>query len=271
MAKIKVYFGDDQPSRASPDTSFTGVPMQILGSPTTHHVAADDDDHSPSKKRKVSFIKLTPQPVGDNVEEPHSSQTLPNSESPPEVPTTLIVTSAESENVEGPDSTLPMSEPPSEVPVILDAISADAEEAHETSNKAKKRKTGNTAGEKKKGKNEYPILEDQSLGEKIQSDIAVVTRKDPEVSPHHTTEQVDFSKVDDSTRPPTKRVRMEVVIVGKESNAALSVPIPATSISTTVVNRAKSMFYKISTPHWHFTVHFKKRTGSKTDCIHFST
>lgn len=271
MAIIKVYLGDDQPSRAGSDAGFTGVPVELLGSPATHRAAADNDndDHSPSKKRKVSFVDSSPQPVGDNVEESHSSQTLPISEPPPEVPATLNLISAEGDNVKEPNSTLPNSEPPPEVPVTRDVISVDAEGAHETSNKTKKRKTGSTTEKKKKGKNEDPISEDQSLREKVQSDIAAVTRKDPEESQRHTPSFGQSSRVDDSTRPPTKKVRMEVVIVGKESNAALSVPIPATSNSTTVVKRAKSMFYKISTSLWPFTMHF--RTGSKTDCIHFST
>jgi hypothetical protein len=271
VAKIKVYLGDDQPYRAGPDAGSNDVPMQLLGSPTDHHVAAEDDEPSPTKKRKVSFVESTSQPVGNNVEEPHSSQTLLNSEPPPELPATLNVTSAEGVNVKELNSTLPNSEPPLEVPVTLDAISADAEGVHETSNKAKKKKTGNTTGKRKKGKNEDPILEDQSLGEKVQSDVAVVTRKDPEESQGHTPSigRADPSEVDVSTRTPTKKVTMEVVIVGKESNDALSAPIAATSNGTIVEKRAKSMFYKISTSHWPFTMHF--RTGSKTDCVHFST
>ena len=278
MAKIKVYLGDDQPSSAGPDASFTGGSMQVLGSPTIHH--ASTDENTPSKKRKVTFVESTPQPAGNNVEEPHSSQSLPNSEPPPEVPTTLDLisadggnveepgstlrnsepspevpatrdaTSAEGDNVEEPNSTLPIPEPPPEVPVTLDVISADAEGAHETSDKRKKRKTGKTE-KKRKGRNEDPISEDQSLGEKVQSDIAVVTRKDAEESQRHTPsiEQVDPSGMDISTLPPkeTKKVRMEVVIVGKGSNAALSPPISAASNSSVVVQLAKSMFYKIST------------------------
>ena len=247
MAKIKVYLGDDQPSMAGPDAGFTGVSMELLGSPTAHHAATDDDDHSPSKKRKVSFVESTPQPLGDNVREPGSSQTFPNSEPPPEAPATLNVTSAEGDNVEEHNSTLPNSKPPPEVPVTLDAISADAEEAHETSNKAKKKKAGDTTGKRKKGKNDDPILEDQSLGEKVRSDdIAVVFRKDLKESQRHTpsTGQVDPSEVDVSTRPPSKQVRMEVVIVGKDSNATLSSPTAATSNSTNLVKLAKSMFIK---------------------------
>lgn len=247
---MKVYLGDDQPSRAGPDGDFTGRPMQLLGSPTIHDAAADD--HSLSKKRKVAFVESTPQPVGDNVEESHSSKSLPNSEPPPEIPATLDAMSAEGDNAEEPHSTLPNSEPPPEVPVTLDVISADAEGAHETSVKTKKRKkgntTGNTTGKKKKGRNEDPILEDQSLGEKVQSDIAVVTRKGQDESQRHTPSngQVDPPGADVSTRPPkeTKKnqVRMEVTIVGRESNAALSAPISAISNNTVVVKRAKSMF-----------------------------
>ena len=263
MAKIKVYLGNDQPSTAGPDAGFTGGPI--------HDAVVDD--HSPSKKRKVTFIESTSQPAGDNVEEPHSNQPLPNSE-PPEVPATLDVISTEGDNVEEPNLTLPNSEPPPQVPVTLDVISADAEGAHETNDKTKKRKAGNTTGKRKKGKNEDPISEDQSLGEKVQSEIAVVTRKGPEESQRYTPSigQLDSSGIDVSTRPPkeTKKVRMEVVIVGKESNAALSAPISATSNSTIVMQRAKSMFYKISTSFWLFTMHFF-RTGSKTDRIHFST
>lgn len=237
-AKIKVYLGDDRPRRAGPDAGFPDGPMQLLGSPTIRDAAVDD--HSPSKKRKVSFVESTPQPVGDNVEEPHSNQSLPNSRPPPEVPATLDVISAEGDNVEEPNSTLPNSEPPPEVPVTLDVISADAEGAHETSDKTKKRKTG----KKRKGKNEDPISEDQPLGEKVQSDTAVVTRKGPEESQRHTPSigQVDPPGVDVSTRSQ-KKVRMEVVIVGKESNATLSAPISATSNSTIAGQHAKSMFY----------------------------
>ena len=284
MAKIKVYLGDEQPSGAGHDAGFTGGPMQLLESPAIHHAATDE--HSPSKKRKVTFVESTPQPAGDNVEEPHSSQSLPNSEPPPEVPATLDVISAEGgnveepvstlpnsepspevtatrdvisaggDNVEEPNSTLPSSKPPPEIPVIFDVISADAEGAHETSDKRKKRKTGKTE-KKRKSRNEDPISEDQSLGEKVQSDIAVVTRKDPEESQRHTP-SIDPSGVDVSTQPPkeTKKVRMEVVIVGKESNAALSPPISATSNSSVVLQRAKGMFYKISTSFWSFTMHF---------------
>ena len=261
MAKIKVYLGDDQPSKVGSDADITDVPMQLLGLPTTHRDAADDD-HSPSKKRKVSFVESTPQPVGDNVEKPHSSPALPNSEPPPEVSANLDVT--EGDNVGEPNSTLPNSEPPQEVPVTVDVIPADAEGAHETSDKTKKRKTRNTTGKRKKGGNEDPISEDQPLGEKVQSDVAVVARKDPEEPQRHTPsiEQVNPSGVDVSTRSPTNKVRMEVVIVGKESNAA-------TLNSTTVGKRAKSMSYKVSTSLWPFTMHF--RTGSKTDCIHFGT
>ena len=261
MAKIKVYFGNEQHSRVSPDADFTGVRMQLPGSPTTHHAAADDDDQGPPKKRRVSFVGSTPQPVGDNVEEPNSNQTLPISERNAEVPATLDVISAEGDKVKEPNSTLPNSEPP---PEVRDPTSADAEGAQETSNKTKKRKTGN----RKKGKNENPNLEDQSFGEKVQSDIAAITRKDPEELQHHSSSigQVDTSG-DNVTQPPTKKVRMEVVIVGKESNAAT--PIAATSKSTVVVQQAKSMFYKIHTSHWSFMMRF--RTRSKPDCIHFST
>jgi hypothetical protein len=263
-----VYLGDDQFSKTGPDAGFTGMPIQLPGSPTIQNSVADDDDHGPPKKRRVSFVESTSQPVGNNVEEPHSNQTLPISELPPEVPLAVDVISAGGDIVEEPNSTLPNSEPPSEVPVTLDAISADAEGAHEKSNKAMKKKTGNTTGKRKKGKNEDPILEDQSLGEKVQSDVAVVTRKDPEESP--SIGQVDPAGVDVTTRPPTKKVRMEVVIVGKESNAVSApTPTPAFSTSAIVVKRAKSMFYKISTSHWLFTMHF--RTGYKTDCIHFNT
>ena len=242
MAKIKVYLGDDQPSRTSPDAGFTGVSMQLLGSPSIHHAAAEDDESSPTKKRKVSFVESTPQPVGNNVEEPHLSQALPNSESSPEVPTTLNVTSAEGDNVEELNSTVPNSEPPLEVPVTLDAI-ADAEGA-------KKKKTVNKPRKRKKGKNEDPILENQPLGKTVQSDIAVATSKDPEESQDHTPSigQTDPSGVDVSTQPPAKKVRMEVMIIGKVSNDALSAPITATSKSKTVVKRAKSMFIKHSPP-----------------------
>ena len=118
-----VYLGDDQPSRACPDAGFTGGPMQLLGSPTIHHAAADD--HSPSKRRKVSFVESTPQPVGNNVEEPNLSQSLPNSEPRSEVPATLDVNSADTGGVHGP------SEQPA--PATLDVISPDSEEVHETS------------------------------------------------------------------------------------------------------------------------------------------
>ena len=271
MAKIKVYLGDDQPSRTGPDADLTGVSMQLPGSPNIHPAEAEDDEPSPTKKLKVSFDESDPQSVGNNVEEPYSSQALPNSEPPPEVPVTLNVTSAEGDNVEELNLTVPNSKPPLEVPVTLDAISADAEGAHETSNKAKKKKTGNTTRKRKKGKKEDPLLEDQSLGKNDQSDIAVVTRKDPEDSQGHIPSigEADPSGVDVSTQPPTKKVRMEVVIVGKESKDALSAPIAATSDSKIVVKRAKSMFYQISISHWPFTMHF--RTGPQIDCIHFST
>ena len=251
MAKIKVYLGDDQPSRADPDARFTGGPMQVLGSSTVHDVALDD--HSPLKRRKVSFVESTPHSVDDNVEVPHSNQSLPNSEPPSEVPATLNAISAEGDNIEEPHSILPNSEPPPEVSDILDMNSADAEKAHETSDKSKKRKTGIMIRKKKKGKNEDLIPEDRSLGEKVQPDIAVVTRKGQEESQHHTPsiEQVDLPDV--STRPLKKgplkekkkdQVRMEVVIVREDSNASLS----TTSNSAIVVQHAKSMFYKFSHP-----------------------
>ena len=273
MAKIKVYLGDDHPSRAGSDAGSTGGPMQLSESPAIHDAAADE--YSPSKKRKVAFVETTPQPIRDNAEEPNmnQNQSLPNPEPPSEVPATIDAISAEGDNVEEPHSTLPNSEPPPEIPMTLDVISADAKVPKEMSNKTKKRKTGNSTGKRKKGKNEDPISENQSLGEKVQSDIAVVTRNSPEESRRHTPPigQVDPSGVDVSTQPPkeTKKVRMEVVIVGKESNAALSAPNSAASNSTIAAKRAKSMFYKISTSFWPFTMYF--RTESKPVCIHFSS
>ena len=267
MAQIKVYLGDDQISSAGPDAGSTGGPMPLLGLSTIHDAATDD--HTPSKKRKVTFVESSPQPVGDSVEQPHSSQFLLNSEPPPEVSATatLDTISAEGDNVEEPHSTLPNSEPPPEVPATLNVISADGEK-HETTDKTMKRKTENTM-RKKKGKDDDPISEEQSLREEVQSDIAVVTKKGQESQRHTSSGDVDPPRADVSTRPPKetkeKQVRMEVVINGKESNTGLSAPN-----STIVVKRAKSMFYKNS----HILLAFHDvlfRTESKTACIYFST
>ena len=145
MAKIIVYLGDDQPSRACPDAGFTGGPMQLLGSPTIHHAVADD--HSPWKRLKVSFGESTPRPVGNNVEEPNLSQSLPNSEPRSEVPATLDVISADTGGVHGTSeqpvpATLDVNPPDTEgvhemseqpVPATLDATPPDTEGVHETS------------------------------------------------------------------------------------------------------------------------------------------
>ena len=265
VARIMVYLGDDQPSRGGPDPGFTGGPMHSLGPPTIHHAAADGP--SSSKKLKVSFVESTPQPVGDNVKEPNSSLSLANPEPPPEVPATLDVISADTEgaremmseqpvgkNVKEPDlsQSLPIPESPPEVPATLDVISADSERAPEASEQP----VGNNVEEPNLNQS-LPISEtppEVPATLDVISTDAADTRKGPEESEHQTPSigQVDPSGVDISTRPPkeTKKSqnRMEVVIVGKES---------------------KSMFLKISTSFWPFTIRF--RTGSKNACFHFST
>ena len=93
-----VYLGDDQPPPArtvEPDAGFSGEPMQSLESLTVHQAVADD--HSPSKKRKISFIEPISELEG-NAKELGPSQSLPNSEVPPEV-ATIDVISVDSDEV----------------------------------------------------------------------------------------------------------------------------------------------------------------------------
>ena len=158
------------------------------------------------------------------------------------------------DNVKEPNSSLSLAnpEPPPEVPATLDVISADSERAPEASEQP----VGNNVEEPNLNQS-LPISEtppEVPATLDVISTDAADTRKGPEESEHQTPSigQVDPSGVDISTRPPkeTKKSqnRMEVVIVGKES---------------------KSMFLKISTSFWPFTIRF--RTGSKNACFHFST
>ena len=143
MARVKVYFGDNQPpptSMASPDAVSTVGATQTLESSTVHHAAADHN--TASKKRKVSFVEPISQPAGEKLD---SSQSLPNSEAHPEVSATT------------------------------NASPADAEEAGKAiEDRKKKEPTRNTKENKKKGKPVGPTLEDQSLEAQVQSAIAVV-------------------------------------------------------------------------------------------------
>ena len=80
VAKIKVYLGNDQLPPASPGASFTGALMQLLESPTVHHAAVDD--HSHSKKRKVSFVGPSSDPLEGNVEKPKTKKRPRTSSNP---------------------------------------------------------------------------------------------------------------------------------------------------------------------------------------------
>lgn len=137
MARVKVYFGDNQPpptSMASPDAVSTVGATQTLESSTVHHAAADHN--TASKKRKVSFVEPISQPAGEKLD---SSQSLPNSEAHPEVSATT------------------------------NASPADAEEAGKAIEDRKKKEPTRNTKENKKGKPVGPTLEAQ-----VQSAIAVV-------------------------------------------------------------------------------------------------
>ena len=137
MARVKVYFGDNQPpptSMASPDAVSTVGATQTLESSTVHHAAADHN--TASKKRKVSFVEPISQPAGEKLD---SSQSLPNSEAHPEVSATT------------------------------NASFADAEEAGKAIEDRKKKEPTRNTKENKKGKPVGPTLEAQ-----VQSAIAVV-------------------------------------------------------------------------------------------------
>lgn len=155
-----------------PDAGFAGEPVQLPGSPTVHNAAADG--HSPSKKRKVSFVEPISQSAGDNVEDPNSNA-LP------------------------------------EVPASIDVISADAEKAHEMADNTKKKETM-----KRNKKTVDSTSEDQSLGEQLQSDIAVVEASgfNSKISAK-MTEDTPYNTAQSKKRRRTSTTNKSVESVGK--------------------------------------------------------